>query len=75
MPQRHSWPPECWHKKGFGLVAAYLQLPLFWQLTCQSFQCSGERCYQEEAHGNNFQLCHNASQCEVRIPEMPNWGG
>lgn len=26
---RHSWPPECWHKKGFGLVTVYLQLPLF----------------------------------------------
>ncbi|XP_058051485.1 uncharacterized protein LOC131204328 isoform X3 [Ahaetulla prasina] len=35
------------------------------QLTCQSFQCSGERCYQEEAHGNNSQLCHNASHCEL----------
>ncbi|XP_058051483.1 uncharacterized protein LOC131204328 isoform X2 [Ahaetulla prasina] len=34
-------------------------------LTCQSFQCSGERCYQEEAHGNNSQLCHNASHCEL----------
>ncbi|KAL7980592.1 hypothetical protein Chor_001746 [Crotalus horridus] len=35
------------------------------QLTCQSFQCSGERCYQDEAHGNNSQLCHNASHCEL----------
>ncbi|XP_026529460.1 uncharacterized protein LOC113416030 [Notechis scutatus] len=34
-------------------------------LSCQSFQCSGERCYQDEAHGNNSQLCHNASHCEL----------
>ncbi|XP_070619892.1 uncharacterized protein [Erythrolamprus reginae] len=34
-------------------------------LTCQSFQCSGERCYQEEALGNSSQLCPNASHCEL----------
>lgn len=75
MPRRHGWPPACWHKEGFGLVAVYLQLPLLRQLTCQSFQCSGERCYQDEAHGNNSQLCHNASHCEVRAPGMPNGKG
>ncbi|XP_025027257.1 uncharacterized protein LOC112541560 isoform X2 [Python bivittatus] len=32
---------------------------------CQSFQCSGERCYQDEAHGNNTLPCHNASRCEL----------
>ncbi|XP_039185145.1 uncharacterized protein LOC120301681 [Crotalus tigris] len=42
-----------------------MPLPLLQQLTCQSFQCSGERCYQDEAHGNNSQLCHNASHCEL----------
>ncbi|XP_042295743.1 uncharacterized protein LOC121915495 [Sceloporus undulatus] len=36
-------------------------------LTCQSFQCSGERCYQEVAHGNSsaWEPCHNASHCEL----------
>ncbi|XP_053124615.1 uncharacterized protein LOC128333299 [Hemicordylus capensis] len=34
-------------------------------LTCQSFQCSGERCYQDGAHGNNTEPCHNASHCEL----------
>ncbi|XP_048355330.1 uncharacterized protein LOC125434253 isoform X2 [Sphaerodactylus townsendi] len=34
-------------------------------LTCQSFQCSGEQCYQNEAHGNNTEPCHNATHCEL----------
>ncbi|XP_053255159.1 uncharacterized protein LOC128418969 isoform X3 [Podarcis raffonei] len=34
-------------------------------LTCQSFQCSGERCYHDEAHGNNTETCHNTTHCEL----------
>ncbi|XP_061453594.1 uncharacterized protein LOC133370789 [Rhineura floridana] len=34
-------------------------------LTCQHFQCSGKRCYQDEAHGNSTEACHNASHCEL----------
>ncbi|KAM6043704.1 uncharacterized protein LJ206_019045 isoform 4-T4 [Theristicus caerulescens] len=33
-------------------------------LTCQSFQCSGERCYQDEAHANETVTCHNETYCE-----------
>lgn len=35
------------------------------QQTCQSFQCSGERCYQDEAHANRTTACHNETYCEV----------
>lgn len=35
------------------------------QQTCQSFQCSGERCYQDEAHANRTTTCHNETYCEV----------
>ncbi|XP_032566213.1 uncharacterized protein LOC116798150 [Chiroxiphia lanceolata] len=34
-------------------------------LTCQSFQCSGERCYQDEAHSNRTVTCHNETYCEL----------
>ncbi|KAM6043702.1 uncharacterized protein LJ206_019045 isoform 2-T2 [Theristicus caerulescens] len=34
-------------------------------LTCQSFQCSGERCYQDEAHANETVTCHNETYCEL----------
>ncbi|XP_067316750.1 uncharacterized protein [Anolis sagrei] len=38
-------------------------------LTCQYFQCFGERCYQEaaaEVHRNgSWESCHNASHCEL----------
>ncbi|XP_069731489.1 uncharacterized protein [Phaenicophaeus curvirostris] len=34
-------------------------------LTCQSFQCSGERCYQDEAHANKTMTCHNETFCEL----------
>ncbi|XP_038233973.1 uncharacterized protein LOC119845578 isoform X2 [Dermochelys coriacea] len=34
-------------------------------ITCQSFQCSGERCYQEEAYANDTMTCHNESHCEL----------
>uniref|UniRef100_A0ABM5ER34 Uncharacterized protein n=1 Tax=Pogona vitticeps TaxID=103695 RepID=A0ABM5ER34_9SAUR len=34
-------------------------------LTCQSFQCSGERCYQLETLGNRTETCHNATLCEL----------
>ncbi|XP_074418868.1 uncharacterized protein LOC141733034 isoform X2 [Larus michahellis] len=34
-------------------------------LTCQSFQCSGERCYQDEAHANETVTCHNETHCEL----------
>ncbi|XP_063274830.1 mucin-2-like [Prinia subflava] len=33
--------------------------------TCQSFQCSGERCYQDEAHANGTTTCHNETHCEL----------
>ncbi|EMP34863.1 Splicing factor 3A subunit 3 [Chelonia mydas] len=35
------------------------------EITCQSFQCSGERCYQEEAYANDTATCHNESHCEL----------
>lgn len=35
------------------------------QLSCQSFQCSGERCYQDEAHSNMTTTCYNETFCEV----------
>ncbi|XP_065554074.1 uncharacterized protein LOC136023503 [Lathamus discolor] len=35
------------------------------QLTCQSFQCSGERCYQDGAHANETVTCHNETYCEL----------
>ncbi|XP_044277282.1 uncharacterized protein LOC123018889 isoform X2 [Varanus komodoensis] len=35
------------------------------QVTCQSFQCSGARCYQEEVHRNSVEFCHNASYCKL----------
>ncbi|XP_021230938.1 uncharacterized protein PB18E9.04c-like isoform X1 [Numida meleagris] len=34
-------------------------------LSCQSFQCSGERCYQDEAHSNVTAPCHNETFCEL----------
>ncbi|KAM9116613.1 uncharacterized protein ACDP82_017914 [Pangshura tecta] len=34
-------------------------------LTCQSFQCSGDRCYQDEAYANDTVTCHNESHCQV----------
>ncbi|XP_040507690.1 putative GPI-anchored protein pfl2 isoform X1 [Gallus gallus] len=34
-------------------------------LSCQSFQCSGERCYQDEAHSNMTTTCYNETFCEV----------
>ncbi|XP_039367536.1 uncharacterized protein LOC120389214 [Mauremys reevesii] len=34
-------------------------------LTCQSFQCSGERCYQDKAYANDTVTCHNESHCEL----------
>ncbi|KAG6928337.1 hypothetical protein G0U57_008192 [Chelydra serpentina] len=34
-------------------------------LTCPSFQCSGERCYQDEAYANDTVTCHNESHCEL----------
>ncbi|XP_050571211.1 uncharacterized protein LOC126913560 [Cygnus atratus] len=34
-------------------------------LTCQSFQCSGERCYQDEAYANETATCHNETFCEL----------
>ncbi|XP_023796762.1 uncharacterized protein LOC111939011 isoform X2 [Cyanistes caeruleus] len=33
--------------------------------TCQSFQCSGERCYQDAAHTNRTTTCHNETYCEL----------
>ncbi|XP_075029962.1 uncharacterized protein LOC142092998 [Calonectris borealis] len=36
-------------------------------LTCQSFQCSGERCYQAEAHANETVTCHNETYCEGKV--------
>nr|XP_041576648.1 mucin-5AC [Taeniopygia guttata] len=33
--------------------------------TCQSFQCSGERCYQDGAHANGTATCHNETHCEL----------
>nr|XP_038023300.1 uncharacterized protein LOC119713648 [Anas platyrhynchos] len=35
------------------------------RLTCQSFQCSGERCYQDAAHANETAACHNETFCEL----------
>ncbi|XP_062476816.1 uncharacterized protein LOC134164734 [Pezoporus occidentalis] len=35
------------------------------QLTCQSFQCSGERCYQDGAHANETVTCRNETYCEL----------
>ncbi|XP_046759666.1 putative GPI-anchored protein pfl2 isoform X2 [Gallus gallus] len=34
-------------------------------LSCQSFQCSGERCYQDEAHSNMTTTCYNETFCEL----------
>ncbi|XP_052554502.1 pneumococcal serine-rich repeat protein-like isoform X2 [Tympanuchus pallidicinctus] len=34
-------------------------------LSCQSFQCFGERCYQDEAHRNTTATCHNETLCEL----------
>ncbi|XP_071655120.1 uncharacterized protein [Patagioenas fasciata] len=34
-------------------------------LTCQSFQCSGERCYQDRAHANETVTCQNETHCEL----------
>ncbi|XP_015739139.1 uncharacterized protein LOC107324007 [Coturnix japonica] len=34
-------------------------------LSCQSFQCSRERCYQDEAHSNMTATCHNETFCEL----------
>ncbi|XP_067389867.1 mucin-5AC-like [Emydura macquarii macquarii] len=34
-------------------------------LTCQSFQCSGERCYQDDAYDNDTVTCHHESHCEL----------
>ncbi|XP_068015018.1 uncharacterized protein [Melanerpes formicivorus] len=34
-------------------------------LTCQSFQCSGERCYQDVSHINETVTCHNETHCEL----------
>ncbi|XP_016852604.2 uncharacterized protein LOC103280538 isoform X1 [Anolis carolinensis] len=46
-----------------------LSAELVMPLTCQAFQCFGERCYQEAAvvvHGNSsWESCHNASHCEL----------
>ncbi|XP_072774148.1 uncharacterized protein [Taeniopygia guttata] len=33
--------------------------------TCQSFQCSGERCYQDGAHANGTATCQNGTHCEL----------
>ncbi|XP_033375537.1 mucin-5AC-like [Parus major] len=33
--------------------------------TCQSFQCSGERCYQDAGHANRTTTCHNETYCEL----------
>ncbi|XP_068028898.1 uncharacterized protein [Anomalospiza imberbis] len=33
--------------------------------TCQSFQCSGERCYQDGAHANGTTTCQNETHCEL----------
>ncbi|XP_053820246.1 mucin-5AC-like [Vidua chalybeata] len=33
--------------------------------TCQSFQCSGERCYQDGAHANRTTTCQNETHCEL----------
>ncbi|XP_074411515.1 uncharacterized protein LOC113459935 [Zonotrichia albicollis] len=33
--------------------------------TCQSFQCSGERCYQDGAHANTTATCHNQTHCQL----------
>ncbi|XP_066191568.1 uncharacterized protein [Sylvia atricapilla] len=33
--------------------------------TCQSFQCSGERCYQDGAQANGTTTCHNETYCEL----------
>ncbi|XP_071624077.1 uncharacterized protein [Heliangelus exortis] len=35
------------------------------QLTCQSFQCSGERCYQDESHANSTVTCATRSHCQL----------
>nr|XP_047929214.1 uncharacterized protein LOC125183903 isoform X2 [Anser cygnoides] len=36
-------------------------------LTCQSFQCSGERCYQDEAYANETATCPNETFCEHKL--------
>ncbi|XP_074832499.1 uncharacterized protein LOC142001312 isoform X2 [Carettochelys insculpta] len=34
-------------------------------LTCYSFHCSGERCYEEKQHANSTVMCPPQSQCEL----------
>ncbi|XP_075764915.1 uncharacterized protein LOC142819918 [Pelodiscus sinensis] len=34
-------------------------------LTCHSFQCSGERCYQKEMYTNQTASCSNAAYCKL----------
>ncbi|KAM4884954.1 uncharacterized protein FYW23_012611 [Sylvia borin] len=41
--------------------------------TCQSFQCSGERCYQDGAQANGTTTCHNETYCELYRFSMTNY--
>ncbi|XP_056365073.1 mucin-5AC-like [Oenanthe melanoleuca] len=42
-----------------------LKVPEETMQTCQSFQCSGERCYQDAAQANGTTTCQHETYCEL----------